>query len=311
MRVVALAGGVGGAKLANGLSQCLNSGELSIIVNTGDDFEHFGLYICPDIDTVCYTLAGISNPLTGWGRATETWNTVESIKILGGPTWFQIGDRDLGTHLERTRRLQAGQSLTTITEDFRSAWGIKNPIFPMSDNPVRTIVDTQEYGQLGFQEYFAKYHCSPTVKQFIFHGIEKSSPSPMIQKALDEADLVVFCPSNPWVSIDPILSVPGILGMVRSKPTVAVSPIIQGETVKGPAAKMYREFGITPSAGAVGRHYKDLLSGFIYDELDSGEEMNLPEHIRTYRTDILMRNTDDQRRLANKLLQFSSRLGGK
>ena len=268
MKIVALAGGVGGAKLADGLAQILPPADLTIVVNTGDDFEHLGLLICPDVDTVCYTLAGLANPRTGWGRRTETFHTLENIQNLGGPDWFQIGDKDLATHLERTRRLREGQSLSQITLHFCQAWGVRHLVLPMSDQSVRTIVDTREDGELSFQEYFVHRKCEPKVRGFRFSGIESAQPAPGVLKSIQEADAVVLCPSNPWVSIDPILALPGLRSALAAKIVLAVSPIIGGQTVKGPAAKMYTELGFRPSALAVARHYADFLTGFILDMVD-------------------------------------------
>lgn len=300
LKIVALAGGVGGAKLAHGLAQILLPGNLTVIVNTGDDFEHYGLYICPDLDTVCYTLAGLANPETGWGRVDETWNAIQNARNLGGPGWFNLGDQDLGTHLERTRRLKEGQALSKITRDFSRAWGVQHMVLPMSDSPVRTIVDTDE-GKLAFQEYFVHRRCEPRVKGFSFDGADQAEPAAGAREAIRSADAVVICPSNPWVSIDPILSVlPGI-----EKPVYAVSPIIGGEAVKGPAAKMYRELGIEPSATAVVRHYHKLLSGFVLDEVDKqleGEIIRLG--VKTAVTKTLMKSLDDRRQLAQEVLGF-------
>ena len=314
MKVLALAGGVGGAKLADGLAQALNPGELTVVVNTGDDFDHLGLRICPDLDTVCYTLAGIANPITGWGRAGETWNALNSLAELGGPTWFRIGDRDLGTHLERTALLREGQSLTSITRKFCQIWGVKHTVLPMSDEPVRTMVFSDE-GELEFQDYFVRRQCRPHVSGFHFNSVEASLPAPGVLKAVTEASLVVFCPSNPWVSIDPILSVPGVRSELRSnldkgKPVIAVSPIIGGQTVKGPAAKMYEELGVQPSALAVGQHYGafqmgGLLTGFVLDRIDAGQDTSLAElGVQTLVTDTIMHNSEDRLRLANEILQF-------
>ena len=300
MKIVAFAGGVGGAKLAHGLAQTLPPEDLTVIVNTGDDFEHYGLYICPDLDTVCYTLAGLANPETGWGRVNETWNVIENASRLGGPRWFNLGDQDLGTHLERTRRLKEGQTLSQITNDFSHAWGIKHLVLPMSDQPVRTIVETEE-GDLAFQEYFVHRRCEPHVRGFRFEGVESSLPAPGAREAIGAADAVVICPSNPWVSIDPILRV--LKGI--EKPVLAVSPIIGGNTVKGPAAKMYLELGIEPSALAVARHYCDLITRFVLDELDrqlEGEIRRL--NMRTLVTNTLMNSHDDRKQLAMDILSF-------
>jgi LPPG:FO 2-phospho-L-lactate transferase len=309
LKTVALAGGVGGAKFAHGLAQILPPEDLTVIVNTGDDFEHYGLYICPDLDTVCYTLAGTANPDTGWGRVNETWNVIENTSKIGGPTWFRLGDQDLGTHLERTRRLKEGQTLSQITKDFCKAWGIKLTILPMSDQSVRTIVETEE-GNLAFQEYFVHRRCEPRVTGFRFEGLEVAKPAPGAREAIQSADVVIICPSNPWVSIDPILRVFSSLlkGKGPGMRFFAISPIIGGQTVKGPAAKMYRELGIEPSALAVARHYCDLATGFVLDELDKqleGEIRSL--NMRTYVTNTLMKSHDDRKQLAMDVLDFIGR----
>ena len=304
MKTVAFAGGVGGAKFAHGLAQTLPPDDLTIIVNTGDDFEHYGLYICPDLDTVCYTLAGLANPETGWGRAGETWNVVENAARLGGPDWFRLGDRDLGTHLERTRRLKEGHSLSQITQDFCEAWGVAQTILPMSDQPVRTSVETEE-GDLPFQEYFVHRRCEPRVKGFRFEGIEEAEPAPGVRESIQSADAIMICPSNPWVSVDPILGVLSPLYWREDRRAIAISPIIGGQTVKGPAAKMYRELGIEPSALAVARHYCDFVTDFVFDTLDKqleGEIRSLG--MRTFVTNTLMNSHDDRKRLANNVLSM-------
>ena len=300
MKIVALAGGVGGAKLAHGLAQILPPEDLTVIVNTGDDFEHYGLYICPDLDTVCYTLAGLANPETGWGRVNETWKVIENAKRLGGPAWFNLGDQDVGTHLERTRRMKEGNSLSRITRDFCKAWGVKHTVLPMSDQPVRTIVETVE-GELAFQEYFVHRRCEPRVKGFRFEGVDSAEPAPGTREAIQSSDAVVICPSNPWVSIDPILRVIQKIG----KPMFAVSPIIGGQTVKGPAAKMYSELGIEPSAFAVAYHYRGLLKGFVLDRIDgqlieSVKGLNMQTHV-TY---TLMKSHEDRKQLAIEVMNF-------
>jgi LPPG:FO 2-phospho-L-lactate transferase len=329
LKIVALAGGVGGAKLAHGLAQILPPEELTVIVNTGDDFEHYGLYICPDLDTVCYTLAGLANPDTGWGRIDETWNVMSNASKLGGPRWFNLGDQDLGTHLERTRRLKEGQTLSQITRDFCKAWGIDHTILPMSDQPVRTIVETED-GDLAFQEYFVHRRCEPRVRGFRFEGIKAAEPASGVMEAIQSAEAVILCPSNPWVSIDPILHVlsPLLAGdrerratPYRAEPqsqsraegvpgvkVLAVSPIIGGQTVKGPAAKMFQELGIEPSALAVAKHYCDLITGFVFDKLDrqlEGEIRSLT--MRTLVTNTLMKSHDNRRQLAMEILSFLGR----
>jgi len=305
VKIVALAGGVGGAKLAHGLAQILPPEDLTVIVNTGDDFEHYGLYISPDLDTVCYTLAGLANPETGWGRMDETRQVMRNAIELGGPDWFNLGDQDLGTHLERTRRIKAGQTLSQITRDFCKTWGIGPTVLPMSDQPVRTIVVTDE-GELAFQEYFVHRRCEPKVKGFRFDGIEIAEAAPGALKAVKSADAVVICPSNPWVSIDPVLAVAGIKSEIEAKKVVAVSPIIGGVTVKGPAAKMYKELGIQPSALAVANHYRGLLGGFILDNTDS--ELAKKIAIPTLTTDTLMNLLTKRAILAGDVLHFIRRL---
>jgi LPPG:FO 2-phospho-L-lactate transferase len=319
MKIVALAGGGGGAKLADGLAQILPPEDLTIVVNTGDDFEHLGLYICPDLDTVCYTLAGLVNPETGWGRADETFHALENIEKLGGENWFRLGDKDLATHIERTRRLREGQPLNQITRAFCRAWGVRQAVLPMSDDPVRTIVNTVEYGELPFQEYFVHRKCEPRVKGFRFAGLESAKPAPGVLEAIGKADAVVICPSNPWVSIDPILAVldlsptplrhpsPLLQGEGKGRwgdgvRSVAISPIIGGQTVKGPAAKMYAEFGIQPSALAVAEHYKGLISGFVLDSIDARLANETPAFTRV--TNTLMKTQDDRRRLAQDVLNL-------
>ncbi len=306
-KIVALAGGVGGAKLAHGLAQILPPENLTVIVNTGDDFEHLGLYISPDLDTVCYTLAGLANSETGWGRVNESWNVISNIEKLGGQHWFRLGDQDIATHLERTRRMKEGQTLSHITKDFCAAWGIKQTVLPMSDAPVRTIVETDE-GDLPFQEYFVHRRCEPKVKGFRFEGIEVAEPVTAAREALQRADGIIICPSNPWVSVDPILR---ILSLTPShlpeekgatKKIVAVSPIIGGKTVKGPAAKMYAELGIEPSALAVEKHYGGLLSGFVMDTID--EELSKQMSVKTLIVNTLMNDYTDRARLAREALKF-------
>lgn len=323
-RVVALAGGVGGAKLAHGLAQVLPPEDLTVIVNTGDDFEHLGLYICPDLDTVCYTLAGLANPATGWGRAGETWNALASLDALGGPTWFRLGDQDLGLHLERTRLLREGQPLSQVVRHFCRTWGLELTILPMTDDRVPTWVYTDK-GKLSFQEYFVHQQCNPRVTGFEFAGAERAAPAPGVLAALQAADLIVICPSNPWVSIDPILALPGIRPAFlpihpSSRPDdaprrrggqaiVAVSPILGGQTVKGPAAKMYAELGIQPSALAVARHYRGLLSAFVLDSVD-GEQAEAVQQIdiHPYVTNTLMTTPAERHRLAEEILTFGESL---
>lgn len=308
MNIVALAGGVGGAKLAHGLAQILIPAELTLVVNTGDDFEHLGLHVAPDLDTVMYTLAGLANPETGWGQRHETWSFMDALERLGGPTWFRLGDRDLAVHVERTRRLRAGQSLTHVTAALCAALGVRHPILPMSDHAVRTWVDTDQ-GELEFQEYFVRRRCLPRVHAVRFVGLEAAAPSPAVLEALDAADLVVFCPSNPFLSLDPILSLPGLRERVQARPVVAVSPIVGGQAIKGPAAKLLSELGLDVSATAVAERYRDLLTGFVLDSMDAGlaaavEALGPAALV----TDTVMRSDDDRARLAEATLGFAQSL---
>ena len=310
LKVVALAGGVGGARLTVGLARALPPQNLTVIVNTGDDLEHYGLSISPDLDTVCYTLAGLANPETGWGRLDESYAAMGSAIALGGPDWFRLGDRDLGTHLERTRRLRLGQSLSQITRDFCAAWGIHSTVLPASDAPTPTMVLTEQ-GELTFQEYFVRQRCQPAVLGFRFAGVEQAEPAAGVLEAIGQADLVVICPSNPWVSVDPILALPGLRSRLLERrsagaPVAAVSPIIGGQTVKGPAAKMYAELGVRPSALAVARHYQGLLSAFIFDRQDSDLQMQIEAlGLRALATDSLMRDAGDRMRLAIEVIEFA------
>ena len=310
MRMVALSGGIGGAKLALGLYRTLPPDSLMVVCNTGDDFEHLGLSISPDLDTVMYTLAGIANPETGWGRANETWTFMRALEQLGGEIWFRLGDGDLATHVERTRRLAAGESLSAIIDDFCRRLGVRARITPMCDQPVRTVVHTGD-GILPFQRYFVERRCEPKVSGFEFRGASAARPTPTLSEAPESEHLeaVVICPSNPFISIDPILAVPGMRAALTAcrAPVVAVSPIIGGRAVKGPTAKMMAELGLPTSARAVAEHYGDLLDGFVLDAADGAEAEAIDLSCLATRT--LMGSDDDKRRLAAEVLAFARRLG--
>ena len=270
-KVVALAGGVGGAKLAEGLALTVPAEDLTIIVNTGDDFRYLGLAISPDLDTVCYTLAGLSNPQTGWGRKDETWNVQTSLAGLNGPNWFQLGDRDMGTHLLRTEWLKNGVPLSEITGRLCRQWNVSCTVLPMTDQKVQTRVGTNKGEWLDFQEYFVHQHWQPIVKNIRFDGANQARPAMGVLEAINEADLIIICPSNPLVSIDPILAIPGIKDAILFKPVFGVSPIVGGVAVKGPLGKMIHELvGLDPSAEWVADYYLQhvKLDGFLIDEVD-------------------------------------------
>lgn len=312
--VLALSGGVGGAKLALGLSRVLPAEELVVVANTGDDFEHLGLTICPDIDTLTYALAGVDNPATGWGRRDETWSFMAALAELGGETWFRLGDQDLATHVERTRRLRAGETLGQVTEDFRRRLGIGARILPMSDDPVRTRVRTEEEGWLDFQDYFVRRQAGPTVRELVFAGAEAARPHPGFLSALADPGLrcVVICPSNPFISIGPILALPGVRAALEAcrAPVVAVSPIIGGQAVKGPTAKMFAELGLgTPTAAGVAAQYGTLLNGYLMDATDAEEAAQI-RGPRVALAQSLMKTLADRDVLARAVLALADSLHG-
>ena len=302
MKIVALAGGVGGAKLVNGLAQILPPENLTVIVNTGDDFSHWGLYISPDIDTICYTLAGIANPEHGWGRADDTFNVFENVRKLGGEDWFLLGDRDLANHIVRSELLENENTLAEITEEFCRCWDIRVKILPMSNEPIRTMVNTIDHGELPFQEYFVHLKCKPRVSGFSFAGIETAQPTPGTLEAIQDADGIILCPSNPWVSIDPILSVKGIRSAIEKKTVIAVSPIVGGKAIKGPAAKMFLELSISPTPLAVAEHYGSLISKMVIDSMDAilAPAFSIPIKV----TDTIMDSPQKQLRLAQDVLNL-------
>jgi LPPG:FO 2-phospho-L-lactate transferase len=309
MSVLALAGGVGGAKLAEGLAAILPPGELTVAVNVGDDFEHLGLRISPDIDTVTYTLAGLNNREQGWGLEGETWNFITALERLGGDTWFRLGDQDIATHLERTRRLKT-ESLSAVTADFAARLGVRQKIVPVSDDPVRTMIATDQ-GLLPFQDYFVRLRCAPRVERLEFPGIENMRPSAGFTAALTAPNLtaIVICPSNPFLSILPILSLPSVRAALehRKVPLIAVSPIVGGEAVKGPAAKIMDELGIAVSSIGVAGFYGTLLDGLMIDKVDAGLASKI-DGPAVLVGDTMMRNSDDRRRVATDVLAFVGRL---
>jgi LPPG:FO 2-phospho-L-lactate transferase len=311
-RCVLLSGGIGGAKLALGLDRMLPAGDLTVIANTGDDFEHLGLAISPDLDTLMYTLADAVNPDTGWGQRDETWGFMEELDNLGGPTWFKLGDRDLAVHIERTRRLNAGESLAAVTAAFCRRLGVKSRLLPMSDARVSTRVITEQ-GVLGFQQYFVQQQARPIATGFEYAGAHAAAALPAALEALADPGLaaILIAPSNPWLSIAPMLALPALRQAIRaaSAPVIAVSPIVGGAAIKGPTAKIMRELGLPVTAAAVARHYRELLDGFILDSSDGEDAADVQAlGIRLTRTSIVMRNLDDRIALARCALDFAGTL---
>jgi LPPG:FO 2-phospho-L-lactate transferase len=310
--VVALSGGIGGAKLVLGLSRILPADELLVIANTGDDFEHLGLSISPDIDTLTYVLAGIDNPVTGWGRRDETWSFMASIGALGGEDWFRLGDRDLALHVERTRRLRLGEKLSEVTSDICRRLGIGVRVVPMSDDRVRTRVRS-DGGWVDFQDYFVRQQCRPVVYELAFDGAATARPQADIVRALASGEVraVIVCPSNPFISIEPILAIPGMRDAIKASgaPVVAVSPIIDGQAVKGPTAKMMRELGFEPSAAGVAARYGDLLDGYIVDHADADGVGDVAAQVTIAKT--LMTSLADRETLARVSLDAADALASR
>lgn len=307
--VIALSGGIGGAKLALGLSRILLADNLLVVANVGDDFEHLGLHISPDSDTLMYTLAGLDNTKLGWGRRDETWSFMETLAALGGEDWFRLGDRDLAVHIERTRRLKAGETLSAITADFCRRLGIGPRILPATDDRVRTRLRTDE-GWLDFQDYFVRLQCRPQVRELAFAGAEDARPHPDLLKALRDERLraVIICPSNPFISVEPILAVSGMRQALSASaaPVIAVSPIIGGRAVKGPTAKMMAELDMIPSAAAVAERYSDLIDGYVMDVADAEEAAHVAAKVTLAPT--LMTNLAEREQLALVVLEAADAL---
>ncbi len=303
--VVLLVGGVGGAKLAAGLARVVPPEHLTIIVNTGDDFWHYGLRICPDLDTITYTLGGLVDRVNGWGIAGDTTAALDALGRLGEKPWFRLGDQDIATHLLRTSRLQAGESLTQVTQAITAALGVRCRVLPMADEPVATRVDTVEHGELDFQDYFVRHRWQPTVRGLRLAGIEHATISADVRHAVENADLIVIGPSNPWLSIQPILSVPGLRQLIATQPVprVAVTPIIGGQAVKGPTVKIMRELGYTVSLETVTGFYKGTINGFIVDAQDQGADF---DDLRLSFFDTLMNSDEKRIALAEHLLSWTS-----
>lgn len=313
--ILALAGGVGGAKLARGLADILSTDELTVVVNTGDDFLHLGLHIAPDLDTVMYTLAGINNSDLGWGIAGETWNFMHALETLGGETWFRLGDRDLATHIERTQRLRSGETLSAVTLGLCARLGVAHRLVPMSDEPVRTIVHTAA-GALTFQDYFVRRRAEPAVTKLEFAGVEQARVSHGFRAALDDRALeaIILCPSNPYLSIAPILALPGARAALSARrvPIIAVSPIVGGRALKGPAAKIMREVGKEPSSLEVARFYHGLIDALVLDHADSALSAPIAElGIRPLVTSTIMQDPGDRAALAKSVIAFSRTLAAR
>jgi LPPG:FO 2-phospho-L-lactate transferase len=310
MKVCALAGGVGGAKLAGGLQDVLPPGELSMVVNTADDFDLWGLHICPDLDTVMYTLAGISNPETGWGIVDESFETLNMLERYGEETWFRLGDRDLATHILRTSRMRSGETLTEVTAGLSGVLGVDSAVLPMSDDPVSTVLETPE-GRLEFQEYFVRRGQRDEVLAIELRGIQDARPTERVLAAISGADAIVLCPSNPVVSVGPILALPGMAEVLASSsaPKVAVSPIVGGRALKGPADRMLASLGHEVSAAGVARMYAGLVGGVVIDRTDEGERAGIEAlGMRVLLTQSVMRDAEDRARLASETLEFSAGL---
>lgn len=303
--LLALAGGVGGAKLAHGLARILPPGDLAVIVNIGDDFEYLGLHVSPDIDTVMYTLAGIANQETGWGIAGETWSFMAALGVLGGETWFRLGDRDLATHVERTRLLAEGAPLSVITARLARKLGVAAAIVPASDDPVRTFVATDE-GELEFQHYFVRRQCAPRVSSLSYRNAEAARPAPIAGRPWTAMEIagVIICPSNPYLSVAPILAMPAARTWLQNRrfPVAAVSPIVAGQALKGPAAKIMAELGTEPSALAVARFYAGLVDFFVIDRSDAALAGDIRKvGMEPVVMDSVMKSAADRERLAREI----------
>jgi LPPG:FO 2-phospho-L-lactate transferase len=302
-KVVVLTGGVGGAKLVLGLTRVMPSRDITAIVNTADDFRHLGLFVSPDVDTLLYTLSGKANPVQGWGREDESWSFMAALRSLGGEDWFQLGDGDLALHVLRTQALKAGSTLSEITGRFARAWDIEATIRPMSNETVRTMLTTDQ-GELAFQNYFVELRCEPAVQAVCFEGSQNARPAPGVIEAIGEADAILVAPSNPYLSIDPILAVRGIGDALRAAtaPVIAVSPIIAGAAVKGPTAKLMQELGVEVSPAAIASHYEGLIDGLLMDERDRPTAIPIAQDF----ADILMSTIDDRARVAAAALKLAS-----
>ncbi len=318
-KVLALSGGVGGAKLALGLAQVVPADALTVVVNTGDDFEHLGLRVCPDLDTLMYTLSGLANQSLGWGQEDETWQFLDALKRLGGDTWFGLGDRDLATHVHRTALLAQGDSLSRVTAGLMRALGVTTQVVPMTDDPVSTLIHCQNGETLSFQHYFVRDRCEPLIKGVSFQGIESAQRAPEFERviAFDELSQIIICPSNPFVSVAPILDLAETWKALKAAdcPVVLVSPIVAGMALKGPAAKMMLELKMPSTALAVAQYYAEtypgLVDGFVLDNADAlSAEAVRALGLMPMVTQTVMKNLDDKQALAEAVLRFSNELAG-
>ncbi len=302
--IVALSGGIGGAKLALGLARILPAQRLAVVVNVGDDFEHLDLSISPDIDTVTYTLAGLDDPVRGWGRQDETWQFMHALKEMGGEDWFLLGDRDLALHVERSRRLRAGEPLSAVTAMIARRLGIGCRLLPVSDDPIRTELElTADRGHWnGFQDYFVRQRCAPAVAAIRYRGADAARLAPGLPELLTSPELeaVVICPSNPWLSVDPMLAIPALRSALQAchAPVLAVSPLVGGDAIKGPTAKLMDELGIERSIASIGAHYADCVDTLIIDRVDAGAACPLPTRV----ADTVMKSLAERERLARQIL---------
>ncbi|WBY00537.1 2-phospho-L-lactate transferase [Ramlibacter tataouinensis] len=311
----AFSGGVGGAKLARGLADVVPPQDLTLVVNTGDDFDYLGLRIMPDFDSVVYAVSGLNDEERGWGRSGETWRCKETLGKLGVDTWFSLGDKDLALHLLRRSLLDGGATVTDAATEIAQGLGITCRVVPMTNHPVRTMVVTDE-GELSFQDYFVRRRCEPRVRAFRFAGANRGTPSPAWFQSLASgaSSGLVLCPSNPFVSIDPILSLPAVRGLLmrREFPVVAVSPLVGGAAVKGPLAKMLRELGLDCDPLAIAAHYADFLDGIVIDQRDAAYEAELRRRgLRIAVCDTMMADRDVSRRLARVSLDLLTECGAR
>jgi LPPG:FO 2-phospho-L-lactate transferase len=301
--LVVLVGGVGGAKLAHGLVQVFPTRKLTFVVNTGDDFWIYGLRVCPDFDTVMYTLSGLVDPVNGWGIAGDSVTTLDALRRLGDAPWFRLGDQDMATHLLRTTALRSGERWTTVAARLTKVLGIDSSILPMTDDDVPTMIDTVEHGVLPFQEYFVRHRWQPAVRAVDVSAAERAPMTPEVRAAIEGADAILIAPSNPWLSVAPILALQGMRELIaaRNVPRVAITPIVGGAAIKGPAAKMMRELGFEVSARSVAQTYGVLINGFVYDEVDA---QSPPSGVRSWATNTIMKTDEDRARLAKGLIDW-------